>query len=175
MRSVVVFALGALALACSPSLPRPTYAPQPTSSLLEVGQPPPPARVEIVPTRPTTLALWVDGEWIWRRGRWAWLTGRWVAPPSGAVFCPWVFVRGADGRLWFAPGVWRDAQGAAVDVPSLAMASVQAGAVVDADGTTETTGPILRDRPHGAPAAPAPRMQGPEVPLSKGSVGPANP
>src|ERR1019366_3656594 len=106
---------------------------------------PPPARVEIVPARPTTLAVWVDGEWIWRRGRWAWLTGRWVMAPAGAVFSPWVSERGAAGRLWFAPGTWRDARGAIIDLPSLAMASVEAGAVVDADGATETTGPILHD------------------------------
>jgi hypothetical protein len=114
--------------------------------------------VEIVPARPAELAVWVDGEWIWRRGRWAWLTGRWVTPPAGARFSAWVFVRGADGRLWSAPGMWHDASGAPIEVKPLAMASVEAGAVVDADGTIETTGPIVHDRPHEAqPEAPVER------------------
>jgi hypothetical protein len=158
MRSVAVIVLYALAIGCGSSLPHPTFAPQAPGSLVQVDQAPPPARVEIVPARPTELATWVDGEWIWRRGRWAWLTGRWVSPPPGAVFAAWVFVRGADGRLWSAPGMWRDASGAPLDLKPLAMASVEAGAVVDADGATETTGPILHDRPHAAqPGSPVER------------------
>jgi hypothetical protein len=168
MRSAAVVVLCGLALGCSPTLPHPTFAPQPPSALVQVDQAPPPARVEIVPPRPSELAVWVDGEWIWRRARWAWLTGRWVTPPPGATFSAWVFVRGADGRLWSAPGVWRDVNGAPLELKALAMASVEAGLVVDADGTTETTGPILHDRPHAAePATP--------VDLSKGSVAPVNP
>jgi hypothetical protein len=66
-----------------------------------------------------------------------------------------VFVRGDDGRLWFAPGSWRDPSGSVLELKALAIASVEAGAVVDADGTTETTGPIVHDRPH-APAPDAP-------------------
>jgi hypothetical protein len=166
MRGVAVVVLHAVATACAPSLTHPTFAPQATSSLVEVDQAPPPARVEVVPARPSKQAVWVDGEWIWRRGRWAWLTGRWVAPPPGAVFSAWVFVRGADGRLWSAPGGWHDASGGPLDLKALAMASVEGGAVVDADGTTETTGPIVHDRPH--PPAQA-------EPVSKGSVGPINP
>jgi hypothetical protein len=168
MRMVAIASFSALALGCSPSLPHPTFAPQAPSSLQPVDQAPPPARVELVPVRPSELAVWVDGEWIWRRGRWAWLTGRWVAPPTGAVFSPWVFVRGADGRLWAAPGVWRDASGAPLELKPLAMTSVEAGAIVDADGNAETTGPILHDRPH------ADQPESP-VDLSKGSVAPANP
>ncbi|HEX3346131.1 MAG TPA: hypothetical protein VHS09_16220, partial [Polyangiaceae bacterium] len=113
------------------------------------------------------VAVWVDGEWVWRRGRWAWLIGRWVAPPPGARFSAWVFVRGADGRLWLAPGRWLDAAGAPLDTKVLAMATVEAGTVVDADGSSETTGPILHDRPRAA----APE----DTPASKGSVAPGNP
>jgi hypothetical protein len=148
MRRVVIVLLAALAAGCGTSLPRPTFAPQATGFLVEVDQVPPPARVEVVPPRPAEDAVWVDGEWLWRRGRWAWLTGRWVKAPAGARFCPWAFVRGDDGRLWFAAGTWRDAGGTVLDLKPLAMASVEAGAVVDADGATETTGPIVHDRPH---------------------------
>ncbi len=149
MRLAVVALATALAGACTPAMPRPPYTAQPSSALVEVTRPPPPARVEIVPTRPRQDAVWLDGEWLWRRGRWAWLSGRWVVAPAGAAFSVWSFVRGPDGRLWYAPGEWRDAHQTIVDPPApLAMALVEGGAVVDADGRTETTGPILRERPH---------------------------
>ena len=76
-------------------------------------------------------------------------------PPAGARFCPWEFVARRRRALWFAPGSWRDANGNVLELKALAMASVEAGAVVDADGTTETTGPIVHDRPR-APAPDAP-------------------
>jgi hypothetical protein len=142
----VAFAvLCALAAACSDSLARPTYSPQPTSALAEVALPPPPARVEVVPARPSATASWIDGEWSWRRGRWAWMPGRWVEAPAGATFSPWVFVRAPGGTLWYAPGVWRDAKGGALGEPApLAVATVDVASVVNADGTTANTGPTRR-------------------------------
>jgi hypothetical protein len=134
-----------LACACGGQLPHPEYVAQPTSALVEVTRPPPPARVETVPPSPAASAVWIDGEWTWRRARWAWLPGRWVNATTGARFSPWVFVRGRDGRLWVAPGVWRDANGKPVDPPeALAEATVEGGAVVTADGNIEVTGPTLR-------------------------------
>jgi hypothetical protein len=149
---VVVVLLGLVGLAatgCGASLRHPTYTPQVTSALESVERAPPPARVEIVPDRPDDPeAVWVDGEWIWRRGLWAWFPGRWVKPPAGAMFSAWVFLRRADGTLWYARGTWRDAKGAEVDGPTpLAVATVEAGPVVDADGTMETTGPTQREGP----------------------------
>jgi hypothetical protein len=144
-----------LAAACASRIPRPTFVPQPTDALIEVGQPPPPARVEVMPASPGRPAVWLDGEWIWRRGQWAWLSGRWCNPPAGTSFSPWVFERGADGRLWYAPGVWRDAGGTPVDPPPpLAIAAVQSAAVINANGSIETTGPTLHDRPR--PGGPEP-------------------
>src|ERR1700692_2553605 len=110
-------ALATLVLACSPTLTHPSYAPQPQDALVEVDVPPPPGRVEAVPPRPSRSAIWVDGEWVWRRRRWAWLPGRWLEAPAGAVFAPWAFVRGPDGRLWCAAGAWRDAKGSPVTAP----------------------------------------------------------
>ncbi len=144
-----------LSAACSAPLPHPTYAPQPSSALVEVSRPAPPARVEAVPGRPAPTAVWLDGEWTWRRGRWAWLIGRWVDPPPGAAFSPWVFVRGLDGSLYYAPGVWRDTKGAPIDPPvALVRAQVESNVVVDADGTVEATGPTLLDRPRPSDSAP---------------------
>jgi hypothetical protein len=141
----------AISTACGPLLRRPAFTPQPASALSEVGAPPPPARVEIIPAEPSSTAVWLDGEWIWRRAQWAWLPGRWVNPPADASFAPWVFERGPDGRLWYAPGAWRAPDGTAVDPPTaLATASPETGAVVDATGTIVTTGPTQRDRPRPA-------------------------
>ena len=139
-----------------PAGPHPPYGAQAPDALVQVERAPPPARVEVLPPKPAPNAVWVDGEWTWRRGRWAWLVGRWVVPPAGAVLAPWAFVRGADGRLWYAPGVWRDAAGHPVEPPpALARASVQGGVVVNADGEIETTGAILHDRPSSSAAEPA--------------------
>jgi hypothetical protein len=143
MRIEVAFAT--LALACSHTLAHPPYAPQPQAALVQVSAPPPPGRVEAVPSRPSDSAVWIDGEWVWRRSRWAWLPGRWVDAPKGATFSPWVFVRGADGRLWYAAGTWRDGKGSPADAPrSLASASVSSADVVNAAGSTESTRPTVK-------------------------------
>lgn len=152
--AVAVVLVGLGQLGCSGSVRHPYYAAQPTSALQEVDAPPPPARVEILPGAPSSAAVWVDGEWMWRRGRWAWLPGRWVDAPGGRLFSPWVFVRGPDGRLWYAPGVWRDLWGAPVNPPdALGVASVETGVVVTAEGATELTGPSVRQRPRPAASA----------------------
>ncbi len=144
-------------LACGSLVRHPAYVAQPTAALTEVTSPPPPARVEVVPPEPSATAVWVDGEWLWRRQRWAWLPGRWVAPPAGQAFSPWVFVRGSGGTYWYAPGTWRDASGAPVDPPPvLAVASVETGAVTNAEGNVEPTGPTVRTRPRPASSAQAP-------------------
>jgi hypothetical protein len=136
---------GSLLAGCGGRFPRPPYSPQPTSALVQLRVPPPPARVEAVPARPRSDVVWIDGEWTWRRGRWSWMPGRWVVPPPGETFSPWVIVRGDDGQLWQAPGTWRDAKGNAVDAPSpLAVATVDSGQVVNASGATEPTGRTLK-------------------------------
>ena len=141
-----------LAAACgSHTLAHPPYSSQPQSALAEVGAPLPPGRVEVVPDRPRSGTVWIDGEWLWRRGRWAWRPGRWVEPPPGATFSPAEFVRGEDGRLWYASGTWRDADGGAVEAPApVASATVGVADVVNASGATETTGATLRREPRGA-------------------------
>jgi hypothetical protein len=141
MRMGLAFAIAApLLVACAGRFPSPPFSPQPTSALVELREPPPPARVESVPARPKSLAVWIDGEWQWRRARWAWLPGRWVIAPKGATYSPWVVVRGPDGKLWLAGGTWRDAKGDAVEEPTaLSLAVVDSGQVVNASGTIEPT------------------------------------
>jgi hypothetical protein len=141
---------GSLLAGCAGRLPRPPYSAQPTSALVELRVPPPPARVESVPPRPDAGgAVWIDGEWTWRRSRWAWIPGRWVVPPAGETFSPWVVVRGEDGRLWQAPGTWRDTKSNAVDAPTpVAVAVVDSGQGVNASGATEPTGRTLKATPN---------------------------
>ncbi len=136
---------------CSSEIEHPPYAPQPPTALVEVVSPPPPGRVEIVPPRPIRPAVWIDGEWSWRRRRWAWLPGRWVQTPADAKFSPWVFVRGVDGRFWYAPGGWHDKKGGDVIAPPvLAEAHADSSEVVNASGLAESTGATIK-----APAADA--------------------
>ncbi len=143
-----------LATACTAApLPAPPYVAQPSSALARVPFPPPPARVETVPARPSTNATWIDGEWSWRGRRWLWIRGRWVVPPAGARYAPFALVRGPDGTLWAARGAWRNARGEEIDPPRpLAVAEVSEGAVVDVLGETVTPGRTLpapgEPRPH---------------------------
>jgi hypothetical protein len=143
---------GISVVACGPSLPHPAFIAQPSSALAAVATEPPPARVEYVPRQPKQKGcVWIDGEWSLKRGRWAWRLGRWVVPPVGSSYSPWAFVRAADGSLFFAPGVFRDADGKVLDdPPPLELAKADAIAVVDPEGNTELTGRTVR-----APSAPA--------------------
>jgi hypothetical protein len=144
--------LGSLALsACSSGLPHPPYAPQPTSALVEVAFPPPPARAEAVPPRPPRPygadgpIVWLDGEWTWRGRRWSWTPGRWVVAPPDARFSPWTTVMREDGATFYAPGVWRDAHGAPLAEPPKALAYAQAssGVIFEPTGDLQRTGPTI--------------------------------
>jgi hypothetical protein len=142
-----VFSFATLSWACG-SLPHPSYAAQSSSALVPVPDPPPPARMELVPPSPEGRAVWIDGEWIYRRGRWDWLLGRWVIPKPRSKFSPWVMVRASDGSFLHAPGVWKDERGVTIDSPiPLAYATTEAGPIVDAEGVTDVTGKTFRSIP----------------------------
>jgi len=143
LRAPPVLAAAAIAIAaCGGStVRRPRMVQQPASALFEVPYPPPPARVEVVPSAPRPDAVWIDGEWMWRGRRWGWQKGRWVVPPANAAFAPWTSVRNADGTLFMAQGSWRDAKGAEVLAPrSLAVGRSSPGAVVGPEGEVEEVG-----------------------------------
>ena len=98
--------------------------------------------------------------------------------PRARSFAPWAFVRGADGRLWYAPGIWRDANGAVVDPPDAARARARRGR--SGGRCRRETGD---DGPHPARASdgepqrrdPPPSDASVRAPLTKGSVGLRNP
>jgi hypothetical protein len=126
------------------SIPNPPYTRQPTSALMEIPYPPPPARVEIVPKQPRSGAVWVDGEWVWQTRRWRWRAGRWVMPPREAKFAPWTTVRDNVGTLYFAAGTWRDASGREIESPpSIAVAEPSEGVVVNRQGDPEPSATTL--------------------------------
>jgi hypothetical protein len=141
MRSFAFVASLSLVACGSSSIPRPAYAPQPTSALVAIPHEPPPAHVEHAPARPAVAGVvWLDGEWSWRAKKWWWTPGRWLVPPAGAKYSPWCTVRAPDGTLYFAQAMWRDAKGTEVGEPkALASAVVDSGVVVDAAGDTERT------------------------------------
>jgi hypothetical protein len=130
-----------LVAACSSRLPRPNYTEQPTSALVEVDYPPPPARVAFVPVQPRSDAVWVNGEWQWQGRRWAWKPGGWFVPPPGAAYARSVVVRRSDGKIFFAAGAWRRPGGEEVMPPPepQQVAPSTAGAVVNPEGETEPT------------------------------------
>ncbi len=145
--SFVLAPLLAVALwACVSELPTPHYVAQPASALVHVHTPPPPARVETVPAKPASGAVWLDGEWAWQGRKWAWRRGQWVMPPSGAKYSPWTQTRDLNGDVWFASGAWRNAAGEEVTPPeALAVAEAGRSEVTDANGEKEETGRNVRD------------------------------
>lgn len=154
---VPLAAAAVIVAACNGDLPRPAYVEQTTDALAPVPYPPPPARVETIPPRPRSGAVWIDGEWVWQGRLFAWRRGRWVMPPAGARFAPWTTVRGEDGTIYLADGVWRDARNQVVpDPPALAVAKSTAGAVVDLEGNEEVIGHTVRESQGASSAAQSP-------------------
>ena len=131
--------------ACGGSLPEPDQAnpaPLRTGEGVEVPFPPPPARVEFIPEKPRSGAVWVDGEWSWTGRRWAWNYGKWVLPPPSSTFSPWKTLRTNDGTLLFVAGTWRDEKGAELADPEpLARGRAREESVVLPPGQTEKTAP----------------------------------
>ncbi|MEJ8855047.1 YXWGXW repeat-containing protein [Variovorax robiniae] len=77
---------------------------------VQIGQPPPPPRVEHVPP-PRKGYVWAPGHWEARHGRYAWTNGTWVrARPGYAYHAPeW---REQGGRYVYRSGSWdRDHDG----------------------------------------------------------------
>ena len=65
----------------------------------------------------------------------------WVAELPNARYARRVLVRRNDGKLFFAPGTWRDAEGREVPAPPEKIARSTSGAVVNPEGEVEPTAP----------------------------------
>jgi hypothetical protein len=68
-------------------------------------------------------------------------------PPSGAAYARLTLVRRSDGKLFSAPGTWRDAEGNEVQGPEFISSSPsKSSAVVDPEGDpAPTAGDVPRD------------------------------
>jgi len=145
--------VGCALAACSGRVAHPPQAPQPASALVEVDYPPPPARVEFVTAQPAGNAVWLNGEWSWTGRRWGWKPGGWVVVPQGAAYAKLTIVRRSDGKLFAAPGTWRDANGLEVEAPEFMSSSPsKTSAVVDPEGDPAPTAADLQPADGGAPA-----------------------
>ncbi len=114
--AVITGALLALLPACASGPPRVPGELVPSSEMIEVPYPPPPARVETIPAPPSPDQVWLDGQWEWAGEVWRWREGIWAKPPPGAYFTPWSTRRRADGQLLFARAEWRDRAGRPLSV-----------------------------------------------------------
>ncbi len=74
-------------------------------------------------------------------------------PPSDSRFAPWTMVRGDDGTIYYASGVWRDAKDHDVAEPKALSTGVSsAGEIVNPEGERENTSQSVHasgDRPAG--------------------------
>ncbi len=68
--------------------------------------PPPPLRVETVPS-PRTGYIWTPGYWELRDGRHEWRPGHWERERVGYVYVPPTWVQ-RENRWYFEPGRWRN-------------------------------------------------------------------
>jgi len=103
--------VGVLALtACDQSIPTPRLGPHSNEEPVTVPYPPPPAKVEVIPSPPQELKnpVWIDGEWQWKGRRWVWQAGQWELPAAGGYYAPPTTLRLADGTLLYYPGTWKE-------------------------------------------------------------------
>ncbi|MFO0552632.1 MAG: hypothetical protein U0271_29850 [Polyangiaceae bacterium] len=106
-----VLALALAWVACTPALPEPAIAAQPDDAQpLEVPEPPPPARIEIVPDPPAALRspVWVDGQWKYEGGGWLWHPGGWESGVPARRYARPRIERRPDGQLVWYEGKFLD-------------------------------------------------------------------
>lgn len=99
-------ALVALAVAagCGSSVLEAPVGAHPTNDAVQVPYPPPPAKVEELPQRPSGRCVWVDGYWDFSE-RWEWQPGEWVVPQPHCRLAPMELRRQA-GQLLYARPRW---------------------------------------------------------------------
>ena len=71
---------------------------------VEIGVPPPPPRVEVMPP-PRQDYVWAPGYWRWKGREHVWVAGRWVRDRPGYAWAPERWEE--KGRHYrFVPGQW---------------------------------------------------------------------
>lgn len=74
---------------------------------VQIGPPPPPRVVRVVPPRPGPDYVWIDGYWYVVDGRYRWHSGYWTLPPYGGA--RWIAPRHEGGQ--FFAGYWEGDRG----------------------------------------------------------------
>jgi hypothetical protein len=74
---------------------------------IQIGPPPPPRVVRVLPPRPAAEFVWVDGYWYPVGNRYRWHEGYWTRPPYEGAH--WVAPH-HDGRQFFV-GYWEGDRG----------------------------------------------------------------
>lgn len=82
------------------------FGPGGVSIGIDLGAPPPPPRVQVVPVTPAGY-IWAPGYWAWDGYRYVWVEGSWVAERPGFAYIPGGWER--RGERWhFEPGRWEE-------------------------------------------------------------------
>lgn len=74
------------------------------SIVVEIGVPPPPPRVEVVPV-PRPGYVWTPGQWVWDGYRHAWIEGHWTMVRAGYAYVPSRWEQRGD-RWHYEPERW---------------------------------------------------------------------
>jgi hypothetical protein len=82
-----------------------------TDGYVEVDDPPPPAREEVVTYRPGFV--WIHGRWTRPGGSWAWAGGHYERERSNQVYVEGRWERRGHGHVW-VDGGWRARGGVVV-------------------------------------------------------------
>jgi hypothetical protein len=93
-----------LLVSCGASRAEAPRGAHPESDAVSVPYPPPPAKVEEVPSRPNPACVWIDGYWDFT-DRWEWQPGEWVIPQPHCRLAP-VELRRQTGLLLYARPRW---------------------------------------------------------------------
>lgn len=98
----------ALATGCGASVPHPREGAHAGDPPVPVAEPPPPPKIEMVPSAPEGMRdpVWVDGQWLWDGHRWEWQEGRWETQEEGATYAPPQLVYLSDRQLGWLAGKW---------------------------------------------------------------------
>lgn len=76
-----------------------------------VDAPPPRARYEERPPRPSAGHVWIGGYWGWENGAQVWVNGEWATPPQPGYFWEGPHWRRHGHRWAYTPGYWRHRYG----------------------------------------------------------------
>jgi hypothetical protein len=102
-RAILVGALSCVA-GCGPRTIDAPRGVHPPNDAVVVPYPPPPAKVEELPARPSPECVWTDGFWQFT-DRWEWQEGEWVLPAPHCRLAPPELRREA-GQLRYAQPRW---------------------------------------------------------------------